>query len=42
MTDILSRIKSPGDLVNNQGAKILMYGASGALVKQLHLCDSTW
>jgi hypothetical protein len=28
MTDILSRIKSPGDLVNNQGAKILMYGAS--------------
>ena len=29
MTDILSRIKSPGDLVNNQGAKILMYGASG-------------
>jgi phage nucleotide-binding protein len=29
MSDILSRIKSPGDLVNNQGAKILMYGAAG-------------
>lgn len=30
MSDILSRIKSPSDLVENQGAKILMYGAAGA------------
>ena len=30
MSDILSRIVSPSELVENQGAKILMYGASGA------------
>ena len=30
MSDILSRIVSPSELVENQGAKIIMYGASGA------------
>jgi adenylate kinase family enzyme len=28
--DILSRIVSPGQLVDQQGAKLLIYGASGA------------
>jgi hypothetical protein len=32
--NILSRIVSPGQLVDQQGAKLLIYGASGA-VKQL-------
>ena len=30
MSDILSRIKSPSDLVELQGAKLLVYGISGA------------
>tara|TARA_B100001287_G_scaffold133501_1_gene112397 strand:+ start:1465 stop:2172 length:708 start_codon:yes stop_codon:yes gene_type:complete len=30
MSNILDRIASPGDLVQMQGAKILVYGASGA------------
>lgn len=30
MSDILSRIKSPNELVEQQGAKLLIYGASGA------------
>ena len=30
MSNILERIKSPSQLVENQGAKLLIYGASGA------------
>ena len=30
MSDILNRIKSPSDLVELQGAKLLVYGISGA------------
>ena len=29
MSDIISRIKSPSDLVDSQGAKLLVYGISG-------------
>ena len=29
MSDIISRIKSPSDLVESQGAKLLVYGISG-------------
>ena len=30
MSNILERIKSPSQLVESQGAKLLIYGASGA------------